>query len=162
MLSPSELINSEQYQLDRKATACKKAGDWSGAIAALRERKALLGLGWDDLKLAKYLQQAGHFDQAMQEIDWLLLYTPQRIASDYSHRRASTQLAIKASALARVHDGAALICKRAKEGELQGQHEEMALRYWSIKARLEPIARKEDKDEREAKIAALRAVRDGA
>lgn len=55
MQTPAELIESEQYQLDRQATACKKAGDWPGAIAALQKRKALLGVLYDDDKLAKYL-----------------------------------------------------------------------------------------------------------
>ena len=41
-MTPQDIVESEQYQLDRQATALKKAGDLDGAIAALQKRKALL------------------------------------------------------------------------------------------------------------------------
>lgn len=60
-----------------KATAFKEAGDWLSAINTLYEAKGYLlqaGETYDIetwCKLPLYLQQAGRFEEAMKEFDWL-------------------------------------------------------------------------------------------
>lgn len=134
-------METEEYGLDRRASALKKAGDWSGAIAALHERKALMGVGWTDDKLAKYLQHAGRFDEAMAEIQWLLDNSQRYVEQLLGHRPASVQQSSRAVHCMQVHRAAALICKREGRADLQAHHEHLAERYGAIRARLEPIAR---------------------
>ena len=148
MLTPADICQSEEYQLDRRATALRRAGDWDGAIAALRQRKALLGLQWDNDKLAKYLQRAGRFDEALAEIDWLLEHSQARARELFGHQPVSLQQSQHAGYCARLHAGAALICKREGRADLQGQHHRLAERYGAIWQRLEPIARADAKEAR--------------
>ena len=116
---------TEAYRLDREATALKKAGDMEGAVAALRKRKALMGLEYRDDKLAKYLQAAGRFDEAMTEIEWLL-------ASCHSF-----------------YGAAVLICQREKRHDLKAIHEQRRDAYMQLREKLEPLARAESKQLRE-------------
>lgn len=153
MKNPVDLVGSEQYQLDRLATELKKAGDWDGAINALRRRKALLGDLWVDDKLAKYLQEAGRFDESMSEIQWLLSHSQQYVRRMLGHQPVSVQQAQHAGRCARLHASAVLICKKGGESNLQAQHEQLAQRYGAIRERLEPIARAE----RKARINAMRS-----
>lgn len=146
MLSPKEIMESEEYQLDRQATAFKKAGDWDGAIAALRQRKSLLGLRWDDLKLAKYLQQAGRFDEAMAEVQWLLDQAPAYCQALFGHQPQAIVQCQEVGYRARLHAGAALICKRAKAVELQAHHQAQADRLGEEALRLRPLSRQVMKD----------------
>ena len=134
-------FGSPEYALDKKATALKKAGDWAGAIKTLRERKAIFGIQWRDLKLAKYLQHAGRFDEAMAEIQWLLDHSQRYVAQLLGHRPASVQQSSRAVHCMQVHRAAALICKREGRADLQTHHEHLAERYGAIRARLAPIAR---------------------
>ena len=151
-------FGSPEYELDRKATALKKAGDLDGAIEALRQRKTLMGTQWADDKLAKYLQAAGRFDEAMAEIQWLLDNSQARARSMFGHQPASIQQAQHAVFCARVQKAAALICKHEGRDDLAVQHAELAQRYTAIWKRLQPIVRAEAKAKREDWKA---AVRDG-
>lgn len=148
MLTPADICQSVEYQLDRRATALRRAGDWDGAIAALRQRKALLGLQWDNDKLAKYLQRAGRFDEALAEIDWLLEHSQARARELLGHQPVSLQQSQHAGYCARLHASAALICKREGRADLQAQHRRLAERYGAIWQRLEPIARADAKEAR--------------
>ena len=131
-------FGSEEYRLDREATTCRRAGDWAGAIAALRQRKALMGEQWADDKLAKYLQQAGRFDEAMDEIQWLLDHSQAHVqgmeggAAEVQYMRVSHVLA--------VHDAALMICKRAGRTDLQAQYAERRERYAALHKKLKAIA----------------------
>lgn len=138
-------FGSEEYRLDREATACRRAGDWAGAIAALRQRKALMGVEWADDKLAKYLQQAGRFDEAMDEIQWLLDHSQARERQALGHQPVSAQQAGHATNCMLIHRAAALICRRAGDATREAQHRELAGRYTAVRQRLEPIARAEIK-----------------
>lgn len=146
-MTPAEIMASEQYQLDRLATALKKAGDWDGAIAALRKRKALLGVRYDDTKLAKCCQEAGRFDDAMAEIQWLLDKTPQYVKAVFGHQPPICLQCREAGQRARIHAAAALICKRAKADQLHAQHEAEASRHRQEFARLRPLERQPMKEQ---------------
>lgn len=140
MMTPRDISESEQYLLDRKATALKKAGDWDGAIAALRRRKALLGVEYQDDKLAKYLQAAGRFDDALSEIQWLLDNTHAWAQWGLSHQPASVLLCQRTIRRGQIHNAAALICKRAKAHELQAHHERERDACWSLVKKIRPVA----------------------
>lgn len=140
MLTPKDIVESEQYQLDRKATVCKKAGDWDGAIAALRTRKALMGTQYQDEKLAKYLQSAGRFDESLAEIQWLLDNTHAWAQALFSHQPASVLLAQRTSRRSQIHRHAALICKRAKDHTLQAYHEREQDAASGLLAKIQQVA----------------------
>lgn len=152
---PSETV---EYQLDRRATALRKAGDLNGAIEVLLRRKDMLGVQWADDKLAKYLQHAGRFDESLVEIQWLLDNSQARIRAIAAHQTPSSQQAGHATFSAHIHRAAALICKREGRTDLEAQHAERARRYMAISKHLQPIVRAEAKAKREDWKA---AVRDG-
>ncbi len=141
MLTPKDIVESEQYQLDRKATAMKKAGDWSGAIAALRKRKALLGVSYQDDKLAKYLQAAGRFDDAIAEIQWLIDHSHAWAQSMFSHQAASVLESQRMMRRAQIYDAAALICKREKRHELEAEYVHQGDACRSRRRELELVAK---------------------
>lgn len=138
--SPKDLMASDEYQLDRQATACKKAGDWDGAIAALRQRKAIMGVQYTDTKLAKYLQQAGRFDDAMAEVQWLADHAQAWAVGSFSHQPATVVQCQRAGYLARVYGDAVLMCKRAKRPDLQAQYQQRQDAYSQLWAKLKPLA----------------------
>lgn len=133
-------LGSPEYELDRRATALKKAGDWGGAIAALRRRKSIMGVQWQDDKLAKYLQAAGHFDEAMAEIQWLLDNSHAWAQWGLSHQPASVLLLQRTIRRGQIHGNAVLICKRAKASELMAQHERERDACWSLVEKIRPVA----------------------
>lgn len=145
MLHPKDLMASEQYQLDRQSTALKRAGDLNGAVAALRKRKVLLGLLYDDTKLAMYLQEAGFFEEAMAEIKWLIDTTPTRVAQTTPSPLVSqsTRQAQQARWCGSFHRAAALLCKRQGLPDLREHHETIASQYFATWERLNPIGRED-------------------
>jgi hypothetical protein len=76
--------DDETAELLRRSTAMKTAGDWPAALEALAAAKARMVESpvhypidtW--CKYARYLQQAGRFEAALQELDWLLADLPRR------------------------------------------------------------------------------------
>lgn len=155
------LMESEEYQLDREAIALRKAGDWTGAISALRRRKELLGVQFDDSKLAKYLQAAGHFEDALAEIKWLVDNSHARVNELLSHQPPTVRLVQHAIHTAQVYSAAALICKREKRPDLEAGYEALSRQYWTLRERLEPLARANQKEHfaaREARINTLQRV----
>lgn len=142
-------FGSPEYELDRRATALKRSGDWDGAIAALRERKAVFGVQWTDTKLAKYLQQAGRFDEAMAEIQWLIDHSQAWAAWGMSHQPASVMQCQRVSYIARLHGAAVLICKRAGRADLMARHQTQRDTYAALQAKLEPIANADAKRDRQ-------------
>nr|WP_326528273.1 hypothetical protein [Rhodoferax sp.] len=145
MFTPKDIVESEEYQLDRQATALKRAGNMDGAIAALRKRKALLDMRYIDDKLAKYLQAAGRFDEAMAEIQWLLDNSHAWARTMFGHQPASVQLLQRTIRTAQVHGAASLICKRAKQPALEAEHSALSQKYWSLRERLDPLAKIDQK-----------------
>ena len=131
---------SEAGRFNKQATACKKAGDMPGAIAALRRVKALEGDLYRETRLAKFLHHGGQVEAALVEIQWLLDHSQAQARASFGHQPASVIQKQHASWCARVHGDAALICKQAKRPELQAQHEQLQERYASIRSRLKPLA----------------------
>jgi len=134
------IMESDEYRLDREATAFRKMGDWQSAIAALEKRKSLLGSQYQDTKLAKYLQAAGRFDESLTEIQWLQDNSHAWAQSMFSHQSASVVQCQRAGWCARIHDAAVLICKRANRPDLQAAHQQLYDRYIDIAKRLRPLA----------------------
>jgi tetratricopeptide (TPR) repeat protein len=149
-------MESDSYQLERRATELKKIGDWDGAIAALRRVKALAGDSYEDTRLAKYLQDAGRFDEAMAEIQWLLDRCAQQCKALFGHQPEITIRCQEASHRARIHAAAALICKRAKAASRQSHHETEAAKFAEERLRLHPLSRQAQKDQLNAWEAAKR------
>lgn len=136
---------SKTSRLNKQATELKKAGDLKGAIAALRQVKALEGVKYQDLRLAKFLQQAGEVEAALVEVQWLLDHSQAQAQASFGHQPASVIQGQHASWCARVHADAALMCKRAKLPELQAKHEQMQEHYAGVRSRLKPLADTERK-----------------
>ena len=82
--------------LNREATQAKKAGDIDRAVALLQKAKAIAGQDYDDTRLAKFLEAAGRFDEAMVEVKWLLDNSTYWAKSFFSHQPASVLLRQKA------------------------------------------------------------------
>jgi hypothetical protein len=139
-------METESYQLEHQATELKKAGDWDGAIAALRRVKALAGESYEDARLAKYLQDAGRFEEAMAEIQWLLDRCAQQCRALFGHQPEVTVQCQQAGRMAAIHAAAALICKRAKATDLQAHHEAQAAKFSEERLRLNPLSRQAQKD----------------
>lgn len=155
MQTPADIIESEQYQLDRQATACKRAGDWPGAISALRKRKKLLGVQYDDSKLAKYLQAAGHFEESLAEIRWLVEASHARVKELFSHQPPTVRMLQHAIHTAQVYGAAALICKREKRPDLEAGYHALSRQYLALRERLEPLARDDQMELHAAREARL-------
>lgn len=144
------LEQSEASQLNKQATALKKAGDMSAAVAVLREVKAISGDTYADTRLAKYLQQAGLFEEAMDEIQWLIDNSQSWAWEMFGHQPASVVECQLAGWRSRIHADAALISKRAKRDDLQSKHEQLHRHYADCDQQLRPVA----ETDRKAKLIA--------
>ncbi len=144
------ITETEEYQLERQATAHKQAGNWAGAIDCLRRAQAIRGPLYADTRLAKYLQQAGFFDVAMQEIQTLIDGSFAWAEGHFGHQPHSVRRCQQAGWLARLHQDAALICKREGEKDRQAHHEAEAEHWWKTRDMIAPIA-KQDKNLRKEK-----------
>jgi len=143
------IIESEEYQLERQATAHKQAGDWAGAITCLMRAQAIRGPLHADTRLAKYLQQAGLFDEAMQEIQDLIDGGFAWAEGNFGHQPPSVRRRQQAGWLARLHQDAALICRREKQKDRQAHHEAEAERWRKTRDLIEPVAEQDKKRERQ-------------
>ena len=136
----SEAVLAQSAALEKQATARKKEGDWAGAIAALREVKALHGGLYQSTRLAKFLQQSGQFEEALQEIEWLVEHSPHWAKTMFAHQPAAVLQRQRVGWLIRVHGDAILICKRAKRTDLQAEHEQKKAAYASLLEQINPVA----------------------
>ncbi len=136
----SEVALEQSAALEKQATALKKEGDWDGALAALRKVKALHGGLYQSTRLAKFLQQAGHLDEALQEIEWLVEHSQQWAKAMFAHQPAVVLQCQRVGWLVRVYGDAVLICKRAKRTDLQAEHEQKKAAYASLLEKLKPVA----------------------
>lgn len=139
------ITESEEYQLERQATAHKQAGDWAGAITCLMRAQAIRGPLNADTRLAKYLQQAGLFDEAMQEIQDLIDGSFAWVEGHFGHQPHSVRRCQQAGWLARLHKDAALICKREKQKDRQAHHEAEAERWRKTCDLIYPVSKRDTK-----------------
>lgn len=144
------IMESDEYQLDRQATAFRKSGDWQSAITAMEKRKTLLGAQYQDTKLAKYLQAAGRFDDAMTEIQWLQDNSQAWAKNMFGHQPRSVMQCQQAGWCARIHAAAVLICKRAKRPDLQDAHQQLYEHYAGMAKQLRAVSSDEMAAKREA------------
>lgn len=144
-------FGSEAYRLDREASAYKRAGDLDAAIACLRRRKALMGVEYMETKLAKYLQHAGRFEEAMSEIDCLIEHGNQWTEAMFGHQPRSVRRSQQAGLRARLHRDAALICKRARRPDLNAQHASEAKRWQRLHEQIELLAERDMQRQRNRK-----------
>ncbi|WP_320382195.1 tetratricopeptide repeat protein [Zoogloea oleivorans] len=135
--------------LNKEATAAKRAGDWVKAIRLLREAKEAEGDSYANTRLAKFLQESGDFEGAMEEIEALIKNSRVWTEGMFGHQPRSVQRAGQASWISRIHKDAALICKRAKNAKLQAFHERECERWFAMKKKLDVSAKKDKADERQ-------------
>lgn len=135
----SEAVIEESAALEKQATALKKEGDWDGAIALLRKAKALHGSLYQSTRLAKFLEQAGHFEEAMQEVQWLVEHSQQWAKAMFAHQPAAVLQRQRVGWLIRVHGDAVLICKRAKRPDLQAEQEQKKAAYAALLEKIKPV-----------------------
>ncbi|MBX9610315.1 MAG: hypothetical protein K2X51_01675 [Burkholderiales bacterium] len=150
------VMTTASYQLERSATRKKKSGDLTGAVDDLLEVKRLAGAEYADTRLAKYLQAAGRFDEALEEIGALISDSQHYVKTIFSHQPVTVQQCQRAQWLMRIHKDAALICKREKRFDLAALHLLSADGYRPIVERLRPIAEKDSKDSMIARHAQIR------
>tara|TARA_R110002049_G_scaffold83938_12_gene213711 strand:- start:1785 stop:2408 length:624 start_codon:yes stop_codon:yes gene_type:complete len=148
-------------ELNKQATAAKRARDMPRAVELLQEAKALYGDDYEDTRLAKFLQQAGRFDDAMTEIQWLIDTLHGRIERHLSHQPRVTRRASQAGYMSRIHRDAVMICKRAKETELQSHHGAEQLRWTNLAHKLWPLSEACDLQRSEEFALACAASRQG-
>ncbi len=141
---PLEVLN-QCAQLEKEATAFKAAGDWSGAIAALHHVKALHGDLYQSTRLAKFFQQAGRFDEAIAEIDWLVAHSATWAKTSFGHQPMTVVQCQKVSWLMRIYKDAALICKRAKRADLHATYESRHVDYLALLRKIQPVAEEDMK-----------------
>lgn len=127
-------ISAEIRELNKQATQLKK-NDINEAIICLRKANTLLSktrghtiATW--LRLPLFLQQAGYFEEAMQEFDKLLTETKARNTKEFSH---CTVNAIEASIYAdyaHIYDKMRLACKRQKLKEEADKYAALSEKHW--------------------------------
>ena len=110
-------------ELNRAASAAKERS-YDEAIALLYEAKALKGDFYDDTRLAKFLQIAGRFDDAMAEIHWLTQKAGVHAELLVSQKSAAVLQMIRLGRLINAHEAAVLICKRQGRIDLQREHQQ--------------------------------------
>ncbi len=135
--------------LNKEATAAKRAGDWAKAIHLLREAKEAEGDSYANTRLAKFLQASGDFEGAMEEIEALIKNSLVWSNTCFGHQPRSVQRRQQAGWISRIHKDAALICKRAKDAKRQAFHERERERWLATKERLDAPAKKDKAGERQ-------------
>lgn len=140
-------LDNRVGDLNKEATAAKRAGDWVKAIRLLREAKEVEGDSYANTRLAKFLQAAGDFEGAMEEIDELIMNSLAWSNTLFGHQPRSVRRRQQAGWISRVHKDAVLICKREGDTKRQARHEREYERWLATRKKLEEIARavKEDK-----------------
>lgn len=146
----SVLIDSKVGDLNKAATAAKRSGDWKKAIRLLREAKDAEGERYANTRLAKFLQESGDFEGAMEEIDELIRNSLAWSNILFGHQPRSVRRRQQAGWISRVHKDAALICKREKDAKRQAHHEREYERWLATKEKLDAVAKKDKADERQA------------
>lgn len=157
---------AEEYSaLNRAATAAKGEMNWEKAIALLQKAKRLRGNLYEDTRLAKFLQQAGRFDEAMIEIQWLIDHSHDCVAG-IEHQLEIASQCHHANRMFCIHREAALICKREKRKVLQVLHESEYERWQllneKLRRRVEAVTKQRSREWKAARAegpAAMQAYR---
>jgi len=134
---------TDEYQLERRATELKRAGDLHGAIECLQQAQLIRGILRSETRLAKFLQEAGRFDEAIQEITEMIADSLAWADGNFDHKPRSVRRCQQAGRLTRLHDDAALICKREGAKEQLAHHEQESRRWRQLHNELKDFADRE-------------------
>lgn len=151
-LNSSVIFHRDDHlaDLNRQATAAKDRKDWDTAVQMLRQAKAHQGEMYQDTRLAAYLQQAGRFDEAMAEFEWLLQRVPEQCKAQTASHSQTHLYACAVRRYETIHNAIRIAAKRAKRLGLVEKHQALVDTYQSESEKLEPILEREWKAERKA------------
>lgn len=135
-------------ELNRLATDAKAANDWPRAVGLLQQAKRHLGTAYQDTRLAMYLQQAGRFDEAMKEFDWLLSMVPAQCDASTVPMSAAYRRYRIALLNAAIHNKIRIAASREKRVDLVSRHQVLYEEYEAETAKLKPVIEREWKKER--------------
>lgn len=105
-------IDEETAELHRRATALKDAGDMDGAVEALKKVKDRTGTA--GVRFPLFLQQAGRFDESMEEFNRLLNEVESISAKDFGHHPERFWKGFSYQPRSEIYDKMRLACKRQK------------------------------------------------
>jgi len=158
--------NIKIQQLNKEATQLKKYGNISAAIENLKQVHSLMLdspchsiEAW--LRLPKFLQAAGRFDEAVRVLEDVIGYAiddklnpiPENALGACEHAKE----ALKHRNLVNLYKGKQLVCKRENRLDLVADCEEKVRYHAGESARLKPIVEQEI-NERSEKYRARREV----
>ena len=143
----SEMSEGEEQiaELHRNATKHKDAKDWDKAIGCLRAATNLTSNVATSYPIAHYLrlplflQQAGLFDEAMQEFEKLLAGVESSVGKEFSHQPAQTQKMLCQARYAAIYDKMRLACQRSGFKEKAAEYETLAEKYKEDHLRLQKV-----------------------
>lgn len=146
------IFHRDEYlaDLNRQATAAKDRKDWDSAVQILRQAKAHQGEMYQDTRLASFLQQAGRFDEAMTEFEWLLQRVPEQCKAQAASQSQTYLYSCVVRRYETIHNAIRIAAKRAKRVDLVEKHQALVDTYQSESEKLEPILERERKAERKA------------
>lgn len=124
--------------LHREATQHKENGDWEKAIACLREAENLNPFMpvKSAVRLPLFLQQAGHFDEAILEFQKLLDNTEDRVLNWLPKRNISSKKMLIHADLMHIYQSMHTACKREKLQEQANEYAELAEKHKAQHAKL--------------------------
>lgn len=125
-------VEEEFAALHRKATEFKDAKQWEDAIACLRKAKELVTPSGDGhtvqrlCRLPLFLQQAGHFDEALAEFQELLDNAEAANQYEFGHQRKNVREKFLHLRLSEIYGHMMTACKRQKRSDLLEIYSEKA------------------------------------
>lgn len=121
--------------LNKRATELKRAGNMAGAVAVLRQVRALLPHSFSTvdaeawLRLPLFLQQAGQFDEAAREFDWLLSVVDAWVASDHPDAEPAVREGFAHAHRATIYDKMRVAYKRQGKVQEAGSYGDLAQKH---------------------------------
>lgn len=144
-------INERIAALHRDATTHKKV-NWNAAVACLQEAANLMRehdfphgtQTWT--RLPVFLQQAGRFDEAMQEFERLLVEVKPRIAKEIALCRPSPSAVKKFTHLsyAQIYDKMRMVCQRQKIPEKAQEYKHLSEQHNLVYEEMARVVEMED------------------
>ena len=130
VIASEDSVYEEFTALHRKATELKSAKQWEEAIACLRKAKALAGPDECTVqrlcRLPLFLQQAGHFDEALAEFQELLDNAEAANQKEFEHQRKNVWEKFLHLRLSEIYGHMMTACKRQKRLDLLEIYSEKA------------------------------------
>ncbi len=130
-------VQEEFAELHRRATKFKDAKQWEEAIACLRKAKELTSPCGDGntvqslCRLPLFLQQAGHFEEALAEFQELLDNAELAIEHEFGHQRKNVRERFLHLRLSEIYGHMQTACKRQKRLDLLEAYSEKAAFHYA-------------------------------